>query len=111
DIARTQLMFTALLDAVRADIDRDRLGEARGQASSPLHCPGWNSRWRGRFGDCGSARDAAQGSYDKVFAGGEQTVKLATDTFRDGPRSALLGALAIAAVVALSGERAHDATL
>ena len=59
-----------------------------------------------------------QGSYDKVFAGGEQTLKLATDTLRDGPRSALLGTLAIAAVVGLivgrhlsSGERAHEVRL
>ena len=59
-----------------------------------------------------------QGSYDKVFAGGEQTLKLATDTLRDGSRSALLGALAIAAMVGLivgrrlsSGGRAHEATL
>jgi hypothetical protein len=42
-----------------------------------------------------------QGSYDKAFAGGEQTLKRATDTLRDGPRSALLGTLAIAAVVGL----------
>jgi hypothetical protein len=59
-----------------------------------------------------------QGSYDKVFAGGEQTLKRATDTLRDGPRSALLGTLAIAAVVGLivgrhlsSGERAHEVRL
>jgi hypothetical protein len=59
-----------------------------------------------------------QGSYDKVFAGGEQTLKLATDTLRDGRRSALLGTLAIAAVVGLivgrrlsSGERAHEVRL
>ena len=52
------------------------------------------------------------GSYDKVF---EQTLKLATDTLHDGPRSALLGTLAIAAVVGLivgrrlsSGNRAHE---
>jgi len=38
-----------------------------------------------------------QGSYDK----GERTLKLATDTLRDGPRSALLGTLAIGAVVGL----------
>src|SRR5215467_15641749 len=42
-----------------------------------------------------------QGSYDKVAAGGEQTLKLATGTLRDGPLSTLLGTLALAVAVGL----------
>jgi hypothetical protein len=36
-----------------------------------------------------------QGSYDKVVTGGEQTLKLATETLRDCSGSALLGTLAL----------------
>src|SRR5262249_52159348 len=42
-----------------------------------------------------------QGSYDKVVTGGEQTLKLATGTLRDGSGSALLGTLALAVAVGL----------
>jgi len=50
-----------------------------------------------------------QGSYDKVTAGGEQTLKLATETLRDGSGSALLGTLALAVAVGLLvGRRLTD---
>ena len=50
-----------------------------------------------------------QGSYDKVAAGGEQTLKLATETLRDGSGSALLGTLALAVAVGLLvGRRLTD---
>jgi hypothetical protein len=42
-----------------------------------------------------------QGSNDKVVTGGEQTLKLATETLRDGSGSALLGTLALAVAVGL----------
>jgi hypothetical protein len=42
-----------------------------------------------------------QGSYDKVVTGGEQTLKLASETLRDGSGSALLGTLALAVAVGL----------
>jgi hypothetical protein len=42
-----------------------------------------------------------QGSYDKVVTGGDQTLKLATGTLRDGSGSALLGTLALAMAVGL----------
>ena len=42
-----------------------------------------------------------QGSYDKVVTGGDQTLKLATETLRDGSGSALLGTLALAVAVGL----------
>ena len=42
-----------------------------------------------------------QGSRDKVVAGGEQTLKLATGALRDGPRSTLLGTLVVAVAVGL----------
>jgi len=42
-----------------------------------------------------------QGSYDKVVTGGEQTLKLATETLRDGSGSALFGTLALAVAVGL----------
>ena len=40
-------------------------------------------------------------SYDKIVAGGEPRLKLTTDTQRHGSRSALLGTLALVAVVGL----------
>jgi hypothetical protein len=46
-----------------------------------------------------------QGSYDKMIGGSEQTLKLATGTLRHGSRSALLGTLALAAVVGLIAGR------
>ena len=50
-----------------------------------------------------------QGSYDKVVTGGEQTLKLATETLRDGSGSALLGTLALAVAVGLLvGRRLMD---
>jgi hypothetical protein len=50
-----------------------------------------------------------QGGYDKVVAGGEQTMKLATGTLRDGSRSALLSTLALAVAVGLLvGRRLTD---
>jgi len=50
-----------------------------------------------------------QGSYDKVVTGGEQTLKLATGTLRDGPLSTLLGTLALAVAVGLLvGRRLTD---
>jgi hypothetical protein len=42
-----------------------------------------------------------QGSNDKVVTGGEQTLKLATETLRDGSGSALLGTFALAVAVGL----------
>jgi MFS family permease len=42
-----------------------------------------------------------QGRYDRLVAGGEQTLKLATGTLRDGSGSALLGTLALAVAVGL----------
>jgi hypothetical protein len=44
-------------------------------------------------------RTLRRGSYDKVIAGGEQMLKLATSTPRHGSRSALLGALVLAAIM------------
>ena len=50
-----------------------------------------------------------QGSYDQVVTGGEQTLKLATETLRDGSGSALLGTLALAVAVGLLvGRRLAD---
>ena len=50
-----------------------------------------------------------QGSHDKVVTGGEQTLKLATETLRDGSGSALLGTLALAVAVGLLvGRRLTD---
>jgi MFS family permease len=50
-----------------------------------------------------------QGSYDKVVTGGEQTLKLATGTLRDGPLSTLLGTLVLAVAVGLVvGRRLTD---
>jgi MFS family permease len=40
-------------------------------------------------------------SYDKIVAGGEPALKLATDTVRQGSRSALLGTLILVAIVGL----------
>jgi len=40
-------------------------------------------------------------SYDRIVAGGEPTLKLATETLHHGPRSALLGTLVLVAVVGL----------
>jgi hypothetical protein len=42
-----------------------------------------------------------QGSYDRVVGSGDQTLKLATRTLRDGSRSTLLGALVIAVAAGL----------
>ena len=42
-----------------------------------------------------------QDRHDKVVAGGEQTLKLATGALRDGPRSTLLGTLVVAVAVGL----------
>jgi len=42
-----------------------------------------------------------QGSYDKAVGGGDQTLRLATGTLRDGSRSTLLGALVLAVAVGL----------
>jgi len=50
-----------------------------------------------------------QGSYDKVVTGGGQTLKLTTETLRDGSGSALLGTLALAVAVGLLvGRRLTD---
>jgi hypothetical protein len=50
-----------------------------------------------------------QGSYDKVVTGGKQTLKLATETLRDGSGSALFGTLALAVAVGLLvGRRLTD---
>jgi len=50
-----------------------------------------------------------QGRHDRVVAGGEQTLKLATGTLRDGSGSALLGTLALAVAVGLLvGRRLTD---
>jgi hypothetical protein len=50
-----------------------------------------------------------QGSYDKVVAGGEQTLNLVTKTLRDGSGSALLGTFALAVAVGLLvGRRLTD---
>jgi hypothetical protein len=50
-----------------------------------------------------------QGSYDKVVTSGEQTLKLATGTLRDGSGSARLGTLALAVAVGLLvGRRLAD---
>ena len=50
-----------------------------------------------------------QGSYDKVVTGGDQTLKLATETLRDGSGSALFGTLALAVAVGLLvGRRLTD---
>ena len=50
-----------------------------------------------------------QGSDDKIVTGGEQTLKLATGTLRDGPLSTLLGTLALAVAVGLLvGRRLAD---
>ena len=50
-----------------------------------------------------------QGSHDKVVTGGEQMLKLATGTLRDGSGSALLGTLALAVAVGLLvGRRLTD---
>jgi hypothetical protein len=46
-----------------------------------------------------------QGNYDKMIAGGEQALKLATGTLRHGSRSAILGTLVCAAVVGLIAGR------
>ena len=46
-----------------------------------------------------------QGNYDKMIAGGEQALKLATGTLRRGSRSAILGTLVCAAVVGLIAGR------
>ena len=44
-------------------------------------------------------------SYDKIVAGGEPTLRLATETVRQGTRSALLGTLVLVAVVGLIAGR------
>ena len=50
-----------------------------------------------------------QGRYDRVVAGGEQTLKLATGALRDGPLSTLLGTLALAVAMGLLvGRRLAD---
>ena len=50
-----------------------------------------------------------QGRHTKVVAGGEQTLRLATGALRDGSRSTLLGALALAVAVGLLvGRRLAD---
>jgi hypothetical protein len=47
--------------------------------------------------------------HDKIVAGGEQTLKLATETLRDGSGSELLGTLALAVAVGLLvGRRLTD---
>src|SRR5215471_16656146 len=43
--------------------------------------------------------------YDRIVAGGEPTLKLATDTLRHGPRSALLGTLVLVAIAGLIAGR------
>jgi hypothetical protein len=50
----------------------------------------------------------SQGSYDRVVGSGDQTLKLATGTLRDGSRSTLLGALVLVAVGLLVGRRLAD---
>jgi len=50
-------------------------------------------------------RTLKQSSYDKVIAGSDQTLKLATGTPRHGSRSALLGALVLAAIIGLIAGR------
>ena len=50
-----------------------------------------------------------QGRPDKVVAGGEQTLELATGALRDGPLSTLLGTLALAVAMGLLvGRRLAD---
>ena len=50
-----------------------------------------------------------QGRHDKVVAGGEQTLRLASGALRDGLRPTLLGALALAVAVGLlAGLRLAD---
>ena len=50
-----------------------------------------------------------QGRHDKVVAGGEQTLELATGALRDGPLSTLLGTLALAVAMGLLvGRRLAD---
>jgi len=50
-----------------------------------------------------------QDRHDKVVAGGEQTLKLATGALRDGPLSTLLGTLALAVAMGLLvGRRLAD---
>ena len=50
-----------------------------------------------------------QGRHDRVAAGGQQTLKLATGTLRDGPLSTLLGTLALAVALGLLvGRRLAD---
>ena len=44
-------------------------------------------------------------SYDKIVAGSEPTLKLATETVRQGSRSALLGALVLVAIAGLIAGR------
>ena len=44
-------------------------------------------------------------SYDRIVAGAEPTMKLATETLRHGSRSALLGTLVLVAVVGLITSR------
>jgi hypothetical protein len=45
------------------------------------------------------------GSYGKIVAGGEPTLKLATETVRQGSRSALSGTLVLVAIVGLIAGR------
>jgi MFS family permease len=45
------------------------------------------------------------GRFDKIVAGGEPALKLATDTLRHGSRSALLGTLVLVAAVGLIAGR------
>jgi hypothetical protein len=46
-----------------------------------------------------------QGTYDQVIGDSEQTLKVATDTLHHGSRPALLGVLALAAVMGLIAGR------
>jgi hypothetical protein len=50
-------------------------------------------------------RTLRQGSYDKVIASSDQTLKLATSAPRRSSRSALLGALVVAAIMGLIAGR------
>jgi hypothetical protein len=50
-------------------------------------------------------RTLRHGSYDKVIPGSDQTLKLATSMPRHGSRSALLGALVLAAIMGLIAGR------